>query len=322
MIITRTPYRISLFGGSTDYEQYYSKYESFLIGFCIDKYSYLSGRFTPNILPYHSRFSYSQSEIIEEYDDSYFKKIKHNGIRGALEYMKILRGLEVSHFCDIPSQTGLGSSSSFIVGLVKLIHSLYEVEISKFSLAKEAIEIERNFLKESGGIQDQIWAAYGGFNSIHIDTTGDFNVKPLPIGYNFKQEFLARSFLLYTGNQRNSFELATHSSDSDKYKQKIQEYALQAYSYFQDEDLNNIGVLLNKSWEEKKKIKNNISNPDIDKLYNELLDVGMIGGKLIGSGGSGFIFGILKEDTLLPKDFELDRVYFNFDDNGSKVIYK
>lgn len=328
MIITRTPFRISLFGGSTDYKEYYSNWGSSLIGFSINKYTYLAGRFTPEILSYYSRFSYSKSEIINKDDfssfEDYLSKIQHNGIRGVLSYLSCSKGLELSHFCDIPSQTGLGSSSTFVVGLLKLIHSLNDRYPSKKSLAKTAIKIERDILREAGGIQDQIWAAYGGFNSIEIKTDGNFFVKPLPVSEEFTTSFLDRSFLLYTGSQRDSFDLAKHPESSLQAKHKIAGLSSLAYEAFSNQDIDSIGVLLDESWDNKRKINNGISNPEIDKTYSFLKENGMIGGKLLGAGSSGFIFGILKKDTYLdslPESIMNNLIDFNIDYEGSKIIY-
>lgn len=328
MLISRTPYRISLFGGTTDYEEYYSKHGSTLIGFAINKYSYLAGRRTPAILPYKSRFSYSQTEIIEKDDCSfqdYLRKIKHNGIRGVLEYLDTSYPLEISHFCDIPSQTGLGSSSSFVVGLLELVHALEGHTPSKKRLAKQAIYVERKLLNECGGIQDQIWAAYGGINSIHINNNGNFNVKPLPISTEFIDSFLSCSILVYTGNQRDSFKIANHSSSSECIKKDIHDICNEAYTYFCEEDIEKIAKLLSTSWDLKKRINKDITTDEVNDLYNYLKSQGMIGGKLLGAGNSGFIFGVFPHcgcKDILDSKIKERIVNFDIDYDGSKIIYE
>ena len=178
MIISKTPFRVSLFGGSTDYESFYSKYGSLLIGFGINKYCYTSVRETPSIFDYLTRISYSKVEIVNDNEN-----IQHNGVRGVLKYLNKHKGYEISHMSDLPSQTGTGSSSSFIVGLL----NCFTRDWSPKMLAQAAIHVERTLLQEAGGIQDQIWAAYGGMNSVYIGKDGEFCVRPLPVSEEFKQ---------------------------------------------------------------------------------------------------------------------------------------
>lgn len=327
MLISRTPYRISLFGGTTDYPDYYSRNGAMLIGFAIDKYSYLLCRKTPKFLPYKSRFSYAQTEIVDTAADleSYLRKIDHNGIRGVLDYFDCFDDIEISHFCDIPSQTGLGSSSTFVVGLVNAISNLcYSENKTKWNLARTGIFVERILLKEPGGIQDQIWAAYGGLNSVEIQNNGSFLVKPLPVSENFVSELLDRSVLIYTNGSRKSFQLANHDQSSEDVKKSIHDIANRAYDAFRDENIEEIGCLLDESWEQKKKIKKEITNQNIDSLYSQLKSLGMIGGKLLGAGGSGFIYGVFPysvKHISFPDEIKDNIVEFNIDYEGSKIIY-
>jgi len=319
MIISKTPFRVSLFGGSTDYPSYYKKNGSLILGFAIDKYCYLNLRKTPRIFNYKTAVSYSKLEKVSKNSS-----IEHNGVRGALEYFNIKYGVEIHHLCDLPSQTGIGSSSSFIVGLVNAICEMKNQPFSQQHLAQTAIEIERNRLKEPGGIQDQIWAAYGGLNSIDIATNGSFEVKPLPVSEQFKESFLDRCVLFYTGSKRKSFQIAkSHDSTKTKSaKRKIHSIARKAYEAFQKADIDQIAALLHQGWTEKKKISPLISSPEIESLYEGLQDQGMIGGKLLGTGGSGFILCILKEG--MKKQFvsrnSKSVVDFTFDDEGSQII--
>jgi len=317
MIISKTPFRISLFGGSTDYESFYSKYGSLLIGFAMDRYCYIGARYTPLILPYRTKISYSKIETVDDNRD-----IEHNGVRGVLEYLNMLDDpVEITHISDLPSQTGIGSSSSYVMGLLKTITS----DVNPKSLAKAAIKIEREILGEVGGIQDQIWAAYGGFNSINIHRDGDFEVKPLPVSNDFHDEFLFRSFLIYTGRARNSFAISeSHTKKSAlPAKIKILDTAQKAYDCFLDQNIDEIGRMLKIGWDEKRKISNKISSPHVDKMYEELLSKGMIGGKLLGSGGSGFIFGIAKDyDAIdhIKRDFRDNFIDVGIAHKGSEII--
>jgi D-glycero-alpha-D-manno-heptose-7-phosphate kinase len=288
MIISKTPYRVSLFGGSTDYASYYENYGSVLIGFALDQYCYVALRATPKLLGYHTKVTYSKTEFVEDNRD-----IKNNAVRGVLQFLGISTGVEISHMSDLPAQTGIGSSSSFIVGLLKAGHALQGNYPSKKEIAKEAVYIERVLLGEVGGVQDQIWAAYGRDNSIHIDKAGEFEVKPLPISENFREEFLNRSIMVYTGS-RNSFDIAkSHEVPDKKEIHRLAKYALLS---FYEGDLNSVAKLLGESWEAKKAISGSITTPEVDSIYADLRSGGMLGGKLLGAGGSGFIFGITSED--------------------------
>lgn len=319
MIISKTPFRISIFGGSTDYPSYYMKHGSLLVGFTIDKYCYLSVKKTPKIFNYKTAVSYSRLEKVSKNSD-----IQHNGVRGVLQYFNIRYGLEINHLCDLPSQTGIGSSSSFIVGLINSISSLRNKDVSKNYLANTAIEIERNLLGEPGGIQDQIWAAYGGINSIHIRPDGSFEVRPMPISEKFKTSFLDRLALIYTGKTRRSFGIAEAHNDKKNHsaKRKIQSIAELGYNALADQDIDSVGQLLDESWRAKKNISDLISSDCIESLYSELKDNGMIGGKLLGSGGSGFILCVLKQGAQKGFNKRFDKLLtdFNFSESGSQII--
>jgi len=319
MIISKTPFRISLFGGSTDYESFYSKHGSLLVGFAIDKYCYITVRNNPSIFDYKSKISYSFVEMVNDNRD-----IKHDGVRGVLEHFDLLdENLEISSFSDLPAQTGIGSSSSFVVGLINGLK--YKEKYFAKQLAKYAIHIERVLLKEAGGIQDQIWAAYGGLNSISITKEGDFNVRPLPVSDDFITDFLNHSILIYTGKHRQSFKIASShdTGSSDENKQNIASLAIDGYDAFCSENITTVGKLLKHSWESKRKISNLICPPDIQDMMDKLENQGMIGGKLIGSGGSGFIFGITKSPAHKKKilsTFNKNYINFNISRDGSKII--
>jgi D-glycero-alpha-D-manno-heptose-7-phosphate kinase len=320
MIISKTPFRVSLFGGSTDYESFYSKHGSFLTGFCLNKYTYISTRKTPSILPYKTRLTYSKTEILNSNKD-----IEHSAIKGVVDYCNINFGLELNHFSDLPSQTGTGSSSSFIVGLLNSICALNNKECSKKELAEAAIEIERVRLNEPGGIQDQIWASYGGMNSININQQGLFEVKPMPVTQEFKEEFISRSVLVYTGKTRKSFEVAKNIGKESNVHKKISilQTARDAYNSFLDSDIDSIGLLLEKSWNTKKKLSESISSSDVEKLYEDLKSNGMIGGKLLGAGRAGFIFGIVKDQNckqIIKNKYKNNYIDFSIDEQGSQII--
>lgn len=316
MIISKTPFRVSLFGGSTDYESFYSKYGSLLIGFAINKYSYINLRNLPNIFNYKYKISYSQIEIV-----NCIKDINHDGVRGICEYLDTKDGYEIYCAADLPAQTGIGSSSSFIVGLLRC----FKREWSNKQLAEAAIYIERKLLEEAGGIQDQIWAAYGGMNSIGISKDGTFSVRPLPVSEDFKQEFMNRCIMIYTGKTRKSYKIAeSHDKkDAEQYKINILKQAQKAYELFEEEDIEGIAECLDESWKNKKKISPLVSTPAVNKMYKSLEEDGMIGGKLLGTGGSGFIFGILNEDTdvfKIKEKYKSHYIDIDISEKGSVII--
>ena len=318
MIICKTPFRVSLFGGSTDYPEFYSKNGSRLIGFTLNQYGYIVLRKTPDILPHKTKISYTQIETL-----FHNEIIKHNGVRGVFDFLNINSGFEISYLSDLPARTGIGSSSSFIAGLLNAFYYYNKKKVSKKELAKDTIFIERTLLNEPGGIQDQIWAVYGGFNSIDINNSGDFKVKPLPVDEEFKRNFVDRSIMIYTGQSRNSFSTARENSKNNDSKNKIYDIANAAYEYFLSENLEKIGVLLHESWLYKKKISTNVSNDGVDMFYNNLLKDGMIGGKLLGTGGAGFIFGIVDNKTnkqLIKEKYKNNFVDFDISYGGSEIL--
>jgi len=299
MIISKTPFRCSLVGSSSDYESYYSKYGALMLGFTMDKYCYISVRRTPKIFDHGTRVSYSKIETV---DDNY--KIEHNGVRGCLEFLGIKDRLEISCFSDLPARTGIGSSSAFVVGLLNCLYKLKGESVSPKRLAKDAIHVERKCLSEIGGIQDQIFVSYGGLKSVHIPKDGDFRIKPLPVSSEFVSDFFSRAILIYTGQSRQSFKIAkSHDSEAaETYKHNIKALAESMLYEFTNENIEGVADRLLESWWEKKKISDLIATEEVDSLYNSLReDDGMLGGKLLGAGGSGFIFGIMESPAQKDK---------------------
>lgn len=316
MIIVKTPLRISLFGGSTDYESFYKENGSFLIGTTIDKYSYLSMRFRPKILSKETLVVYSKMTYAKVLDD-----IQNPLIRETLRYGNVKDFVELFSFADIPSRTGLGGSSSYCVGLLYLINQLYGHLEDKKKLVKDAIKIEREILKESGGIQDSIWPVYGGLNSIEIHRTGEFSVKPLPITEDFRQELENSMVLIYTNEQRSQEEIAK----SHNYKDKIQILSLarEAYDCFVEEDIESIGELLYEAWKQKRALSPLISNLKVDTTISTVMDCEAYGAKLLGSGGCGFVLAICNPTAKakLLEVFGDDVLPFKFESTGVSRIH-
>lgn len=313
MKIVRSPYRVSLFGGSTDYECYFREHGSLLVGFAMDKYSYIYIKETNPIMPYLTKFIGADVQMVDCNSD-----IDNRAVRGVIDCLSIKDGYEIAHMSDLPSQTGIGSSSSFICSLLMA----FGVK-DKTLLANSCNYIERVVLNEDGGVQDPIWAAFGGFNSIEIDKNGLFRVKPLPITSSFISHFLEHSCLIYTGSNRQSYKIAKSHKGSIDVKKKIHDLARVGYERFCQESLFDIGHTLDMSWIVKKQISGLVSTPEVDKLYDSLKEDGMIGGKLLGTGGSGFIFGVFTEPTDSIKDKYGSRyIDCECDFDGTKVVYE
>ena len=315
MVITRSPCRISFFGGSSDYEDFYSKHGSFVISSTIDKYNYISARFRPDII--QDKYAIS-SQVFNNLD-----QIKNPLIRETIRaYNDSKKTLDVNFFSDIPSRTGLGGSSSCCCALISALSLLHQKEPSKKNIAKESIYIERVVLKESGGIQDQIAASYGGFNSIEINTDGDFKVKPLPISQDFKDFFLSSLSLIQVGAERKDSLVATSHQNKDKVS--ILNSAKEAYDFFVKEDIESISRLLKYSWDEKKNISALISNSQVSETEEKIFNLGAKAVKLLGAGGSGFLLAISdpKTNKKIKKYFKNRSLSFKFDTEGVTCIFK
>lgn len=316
MIIVKSPLRISFFGGSTDYESFYREHGSFLIGTTIDKYIWLSARYRPKILPREHFIGYSKFERASSIDD-----IKNPLIREVMRHHDIRDHIDFSSLADVPSRTGLGGSSSFCAGMIHLMRRLKGEPISKKDIAKTAIHLERNVLGDSGGIQDQIWAAYGGLNTITIRRNGDFTVRALPVSEKFKRKLEDSIVLIYTNGQRDQDAIA--KSHEKKDKKKILDLARRAYKAFLREDIEEIGELLLEAWREKRKISNLISTKKIDAMADRLMERGAYGVKLLGSGGCGFMMALCSPAVKkkIQKEFKKDILEFKFENRGTSVVY-
>lgn len=316
MLIVKSPLRISLFGGSTDYKSFYREKGAFLIGGTINKHVYLSMRYRARILGDESIITYSRSDIVNNWDD-----IKNPLIRETLKYRGLNKPIDFNSFSDIPSRTGLGGSSAFCVGLLHLINRLQGEEQSPYDLACDAIRVERHILNEAGGIQDQIWPSYGGLNTIEILTNGTFKVKPLAVTREFQAELENSMLLIYTNDQREQDTIA--KSHDKQNKDAIKQLALTAHEYFLKEDIKEIGQLLWHAWEEKRKISNLISTPKIDTMVEKIMSHGAYGVKLLGAGGCGFIVVMCnpKVKRKLQETFADNIMDFEFTNQGVSEIF-
>ncbi len=326
MIITRTPYRISFFGGGTDYHTWYEQFGGDVLSTSINHYNYISCRYLPPFhAEYRNRIAWNRLEYPQTVD-----QIQHNAIRAALKHYDVTNGVEISNQCDLPARSGLGSSSSFCAGLIQGIYALKGQAITKYGLTKETIKLEREILAENGGIQDQIAAVYGGLNHIHINNNGSFSVNPVVIKESRKTELNNNLMLFFTGVVRTSSEIAEKQvkSTKDKTEQlhRMQQMVSQAETILTTDgaDLDDFGRMLHETWMLKRSLTDKISTSLIDEIYQTAVDNGALGGKILGAGGGGFILFYAKPEyqKAIKKALRnLIYVPFKFDDQGSQIIY-
>jgi len=315
MFISKAPVRVSFFGGSTDYKDFYSQHGSLLIGTTIDKFAFTGLRYRPMFLDRQTYVAYSNYDIVDDVEH-----INNPLIRETLKYFNIFQYIDLITFNDIPSRTGLGGSSSFCVSLIHSIYKLLNKKADTNTIIDQAIDIERNVLKDSGGIQDQIWAGYGGFNSIVIEKSGKYLVKPLPISAEFISEFKQSLTLIYTNIQRDTNDIAKSHENTNK--TSLLSIAKAGLTCFTNEDIQGVGKLIKTSWEEKKSISNLISTNEVDKIINNVISHGAYGAKLLGSGGSGFICVVGPPNTInkINHMYKNRILNFQFDTEGSQTV--
>lgn len=324
MLISRTPYRISFFGGGSDYPNWYNQFSGKVISTTINKYLYLTLKKPPIYFNHKYKISYK----ITEYENN-LKNIKHPVVREMLRYLKFSHGMEINYDGDLPSRSGMGSSSSFVVGLMIALMKFKGKKISKFLLAKESINFEQKILKEIVGSQDQVAASYGGFNLIKFNKKKIFEIKSFRKSEEFKKNLNKSLFLIYTGKQRMAHKIAktyANSLSKEKYNniKEILDITSEAESTIKNNKPDEFGKLLHESWLVKKSLSNSISNSKIDELYEYVIQRGACGGKLLGAGGGGFIlFYVPKKNQKRFKN-KIGKnkiISFNFENEGSKIIY-
>jgi len=326
MIISKTPYRISFFGGGSDYPSWYLKNGGSTLSTTIDKYIYISCRYLPPFFEHKYRIVWSHIEIVKE-----LNQIKHRAVREMLKYFKIKNGLEIHYDGDLPARSGMGSSSVFVVGLMNLFNSYQGKKITKNMLAKKSIYFEQKILNDCVGSQDQIAAAYGGFNKITFKIGGEFNVRRISIKKKVLKKLNSNLMLLYTGFKRTAHDIAkSYVNELSKSKKS---HIIEICSFVKESEkllkegnnLNDFGKLLHESWIEKKSLSSSISNSSIDDIYNTAMKKGALGGKLLGAGGGGFLLLYVpqsRQKNLLKHFDKLITVPFKFASQGSKILFK
>lgn len=324
MIITKTPFRMSFFGGGTDMEEYFIENGGAVLSTTFDKYCYVNVRHLPRFFDYSTEISYSKTERVTDVND-----IKHPAIREAMKMLD-MHEIRLTYEADLPARSGLGTSSSFAVGMLNAFYSLKGKYASKKKLADEAIFLERVLCKEAGGWQDQIAASFGGFNRINFGPDG-YEVHPIIISQNRKKQLNDNLMMFFTGFTRFSSEVQkanAASSPVDKKEMLMRMYKLvdeaEEILVNSDRDLDDFGRLLDVTWKLKRQTGGSVSTNSIDKLYEQGIEAGALGGKLLGAGGGGFLVFYVqpeKQEAVKKAMSHLMYIPFKFENEGTRVIH-
>lgn len=324
MIISRTPYRLSFFGGGTDYPAWYRQHGGAVLAATIDKFCYISARRLPPFFEHRFRVVYSKIECC-----STAAEITHPAVRGVLQHLGSSGGMEIHHDGDLPARSGMGSSSAFTVGLLHALSALQGKMLGKRQLALESIRIEQDLLGETVGSQDQVQAAYGGLNYITFHAEPEFSVRPVVLSRERLEEFSAYFMLFYTGIKRTAADVARSYVDNIGQKKRelhvIQSMVKDGLAILAgDQGLVPFGELMHEAWKIKRGLSDLVSNGDIDALYRQARDAGAIGGKLAGAGGGGFMLLFVppeRQAAVRQTLHHLIHVPFRLESSGSQIIF-
>ncbi len=324
MIITKTPFRMSFFGGGTDMEDYFKENKGAVLSTTFDKYCYITVRHLPRFFDYSTELSYSKTERVTDIED-----IQHPAIREAMKMLAMYE-IRLTYEADLPARSGLGTSSSFAVGMLNAFYALKGKYADKKKLADEAIYLERILCKEAGGWQDQIAASYGGFNRINFDSNG-YEVLPVIISPERKQRLNENLLMFFTGFTRFSSDVQKANNISETKEKRAQlkkmyELVEEAESVLtdKDRDLDDFGRLLDITWKLKRHTGISISTDSIDEFYAKGMKAGALGGKLLGAGGGGFLIFYVqpeKQEAVKKVMKELMYIPFEFENGGTRVIH-
>ena len=323
MVITQTPFRMSFFGGGTDFPGFYNEHGGAVISTTFDKYCYVNVRHLPPFFEYSTELSYSKIERVKNIDE-----INHPSIRECMRYLD-MRDIRLTYEADLPAKSGLGTSSSFAVGMLNAFYSLKGKYKSKRELADDAIYLERELCNEAGGVQDQIAVAFGGFNRIDFSADG-YQVTPVVMSNERKEILNDNLMMFFTGFSRFSSDIQTSTQAvlKDKTAQLLEMYSLvdtaQGILTDKNSDLNDFGRLLDNTWKLKRGITTRISTNSLDEIYEKAMSAGALGGKLLGAGGGGFFVFYVEPEKRKSVMQALDKLLyipFRFEDSGTRVIY-
>lgn len=327
MIITQTPFRMSFFGGGTDMESFFTRYGGAVLSTTFDKYCYVNVRHLPRFFDYSIELSYSRTERVTDIDS-----IEHPAIRNAMKMLD-MHEIRLTYEADLPARSGLGTSSSFAVGMLNSFYALKGKYADKKKLADEAIYLERVLCDEAGGWQDQIAASFGGFNRINFNTDGTYDVLPVIISPERKNTLNANLLMFFTGFTRFSSDVQKANAGTKETQEEKDKRLLEMLSLVdkaedilvnKETDLDDFGRLLDHTWNLKKQTGSKVSTNSIDDLYNRGIQAGALGGKLLGAGGGGFlVFYVQPQYQKAVKEAMSDLMYipFKFEDGGTRVIH-
>ncbi len=324
MIISRTPLRISFFGGGTDLPAWYEKHGGATLSTTINKYSYITARRLPPFFPHKHRIVYSRVEMINGHDE-----IEHPSVRETFKHLRITDGVEIHNAADLPARSGLGSSSAFTVGLLNALHALHGRQRTKMELAHEAIHVEQNLIKESVGSQDQMAAAFGGLNKFTFHKDRSLSVDPVTLSPARNKELQDHLLLVFTGMARLAPEIEAEKIKNIPQKEgefhRMHALVDQAVGILKSEaDIKEFGKLLHETWLLKRGLTTKVTNSQVDTMYETARHAGAIGGKLLGAGSGGFMLLFVAPENRAAveralKDFII--VPFQFETTGSQIIY-
>lgn len=322
MITTRTPFRMSFLGGGTDFPAYFNEYGGCVLSATFNKYSYVTVRKLPALFDYRNQFTYSKIERFNSPDE-----LSHPLVREALKYMDIDR-IQIAYDADLPARSGIGSSSSFAVGLLNELHLLKDEKLSKMELAKEAIYLERVLCNEAGGVQDQLAVAFGGLNKITFDADG-YKILPIDISHKKKREFNDNLMLVFTGFSHFSGEISVAQQNNIPHKlselHEMKSLVAEGERILvSGNDLDDFGRLLDYTWQLKRTLSDRITTREIDDIYDSAIKAGATGGKILGAGSGGFMLLYVPRENRenVEKLFDPSRIIpFEFEDDGTKLIY-
>jgi D-glycero-alpha-D-manno-heptose-7-phosphate kinase len=324
MIVSRTPFRISFFGGGTDYPLWYREHGGAVLATSIDKYCYLTCRYLPPFFEHRYRVVYSRIENCQKIEE-----ITHPAAREVLRFMRMDRSVEIHHDGDLPARSGMGSSSAFTVGLLNALYALKGRMPGKHQLAMESIQIEQEMVKETVGSQDQVMAAYGGFNHVVFHPNSEITVRPVALTQNRIQELNAHLMLFYTGIKRTAAHVAKSYVDQLGEKKRqlriIRDMVDESIAILNDgRDLMKFGELLHEAWQAKRSLSAQVTNAEVEEIYAAARAAGAVGGKLIGAGGGGFMLLFAppsRHEAIRQRLNTLLHVPFEFEFNGSQIIF-
>jgi D-glycero-alpha-D-manno-heptose-7-phosphate kinase len=324
MIISRTPFRVSFFGGGTDYPAWYRQHGGAVLGTTINKHCYISCRYLPPFFDHKYRVVYSRIENCHGIEE-----IVHPSVREILRYLDVTEGVEIHHDGDLPARSGIGSSSAFTVGMLHAVFALKGRITSKEELARHAIHIEQDVLKETVGSQDQVLAAYGGLNLIEFLPGDEIRVQPLTLHADRLAELNAHLMLFFTGINRTASTIAgSYAGDMDRREEplrRLQQMVHHAIGILKDDgDLTGFGELLHDGWRTKRSLSERISNEAVEEIYEQARAAGALGGKLLGAGGGGFMLLFVPppaQDQVRDRLRNLIHVPFKFETAGSCIVF-